>query len=216
MKTLDPERTSEGMQPPLPLAGLIAATITSFAMCRLPIPRFLSWSHLLASATGRVFAVFLAAILSNGGLYGTKAACENSGWYFALQMALCAIWLAPLALFICENSGWALLITAILVASIGASFRLLRNAPGDEIPSLVSAFETSSFKLLESPNWFKQFYAVHFASCDQFRCMGVCTRTFPTSNIGRIVSIPLTCTLCVGARNHVHRSRVDAAFGRGA
>lgn len=113
MKTLDPEATSEGMQPTLPLAGLIAATITAFAMCRLPAPHFMSWSHLLASATERVFAVFLAATLSNVGLYRTKAAGGASHWQFPLRMALCAIWLAPLALFISEDSAWALPSAAI-------------------------------------------------------------------------------------------------------
>jgi hypothetical protein len=163
MKTLDPERTSEGMQPPLPLAGLLAGAITAFAICRLPIPHFMSWSHLIPSATGRVFAVFFAATLSNVGPYRTKGACGAS-WHLALRMALGAIWLAPLALFIRENSGWALLIAAILIASVGGSFRLLQN-PGNEIPSLGCAFETSSFSLLESPNWFAQFYAVGAALC---------------------------------------------------
>ncbi len=165
MKTLDPEATSEGMQPTLPLAGLIAATITAFAMCRLPAPHFMSWSHLLASATERVFAVFLAATLSNVGLYRTKAAGGASHWHFPLRMALCAIWLAPLALFVSEDSAWALPITATLIVGIGTSFRMLPNASDNEIPSLVDAYETSSFSLLESPHPFKQFFAVGAALC---------------------------------------------------
>ena len=165
MKTPDPEASSEGMQPPLPLSELIAATITAFAMCRLPSPHFMSWSQLLASATERVFAVFLVAILSNVGLYRTKEACGASHWHFPLRTALCAIWLAPLALFISEDSAWALPITATLIVGIDTSFRLLPNASDNEIPSLVDAYETSSFSLLESPHPFKQFFAVGAALC---------------------------------------------------
>lgn len=164
MKRLDPQSTAESRQPPLPLAGLLAGAITAFAMYRLPAPRFLSWSDLIASATGRVCTVFFAATLSNVGLYGTKRACGAS-WYLALRMALGAIWLAPLALFMREDSGWALLITAILIASVGQSFRLRQNRSDNEIPSLACSFETSSFSLLESPDGFAQFYAVGAVLC---------------------------------------------------
>src|SRR5438094_8835868 len=100
MKTPDPEATSEGMQPPLPIAGLIAATITAFAMCRLTAPHFMSWSHLLGSATERVFAVFLAATLSNVGLYRTKGACGASRWHFPARIAISAMLLVAVALLI--------------------------------------------------------------------------------------------------------------------
>jgi hypothetical protein len=209
MKTVDSERISEGLHPRLPLVGLIAATITAFAMCRLPTPRFISWSHLLASATGRVFAVFLAAAtLSNVGLYRTKAACGNSGWHFALQMALCAIWLVPLALFICENSGWAPLMTAILIPSIGTSFRLLRNSPGDEVPSLVSAFENSSFRLLESPNCFKQFYAVGAALCAEAAALA----TFSGHILGGTLLVAISSAVWVYALQHAPPRTSDESF----
>jgi hypothetical protein len=207
MKTLDPERTSEGMQPPLPLAGLLAGAITAFAMCRHPAPHFVSWSHLIASATGRVFAVFFAATLSNVGLYWTKGACGAS-WHLALRMALGAIWLAPLALFIREDSGWASLITAILTASVGASFRLLQNASDNEIPALDCGFETSSFSLLESPNWFPQFYAVGAALCAEAGVLA----TFSGQILGGTLLVAISSAVWVYALKHPAPRTSDESF----
>jgi hypothetical protein len=207
MKTLDPERTSEGMQPPLPLAGLLAAAITAFAICRLPTPLFMSWGHLIASATGRVFTVFFAATLSNVGPYRTKGACGAS-WHLALRMALGAIWLAPLALFIRENSGWALLIAAILIASVGGSFRLLQNASGNEIPSLGCAFETSSFSLLESPNWFAQFYAVGAALCAEAGALA----TFSGHILSGTLLVAISSAVWVYAQEHPSPRTSDESF----
>jgi hypothetical protein len=198
MKALDPDRTSECVQPSPLLAGLIAATITSFAMCRLPIPRFISWSHLLVSATGRVFAVFLAATLSNVGLCKAKGLWGVSRWHLALRLALGAIWFAPLALFIREDSGWALLMTAILIASVGASFRLLRGAFGNDVPSLVCAFENSSFGLLESPNGFKQRYVVGATLCAEAGVLA----TFSGHVLGGTLLVAISSAVWVYALEH--------------
>ncbi len=208
MKTPDPEATSEGMQPPLPLAGLIAATITAFAMCRLPAPHFMSWSHLLTSATERVFAVFLAATLSNVGLYRTKGACGASRWHFPSRMALSAIWLAPLALSISEDSAWALPITTTFIVGIGTSFRLLPNASDNEIPSLVNACETSAFSLLESPHSFKQFFAVGAALCAEAGALA----TLGGHLLGGTLLVAISSAVWVYALKHLLPRISDESF----
>jgi hypothetical protein len=208
MKAVDPERTSEGMQPSLPLAGLLAGAITAFAICLLPAPPFMSWSHLIVSASGRVFAVFFAATLSNMRLHRTKGACGASSWHLALRMAVGAIWLAPLALFILEDSGWALLTTAILITNIGASFRLLRNASDNEIPSVVCAFKTSSFSLLESPNWFKQFGAVGAALCAEAGALA----TFSGHLLGGTLLVAISSAVWVCALEHPPPRTSDESF----
>jgi hypothetical protein len=208
MKALDPDNTSEAMQPPLLLAGLLAGAITAFAMSRLPASRFMSWSDLIASASGRVFAVFFAATLSNVGLYRTKGACGASRWHLALRMALAAIWLAPLALFIRQDSWWALLITAILVSRMGASFRLLRDASDNEIPSLACGIATSSFSLLESPDWCTQFYAVGGALCAEAGALA----TFSGHLLSGTLLVAISSAAWVHALRHLSPRTSDESF----
>ena len=86
-----------------------------------------------------------------------------------LHTSLNALWLAPLALLIQENSPWAILVTAVLVAGIVKSIRLLQAPdPADIQESLVPGPSSNPFSLLEStPGLWWQFCGAGAALCAQ-------------------------------------------------
>lgn len=118
-----PEDVAKPISSRMPAAGLIAAAITATAIGHFPPSHFASWSALLIAAAGRVGLVFLSAALSNFSFCRTTGVAARSAWRIASRTALGALWLAPLALFVSERSAWTLVVTAILVITVGLGFR---------------------------------------------------------------------------------------------
>jgi len=152
----------------LPQIGalLAAGAVTLFA-CRLPLLHTVSWGELIGSAVACVLEVLLASAATVWGI------CAISSRRIALdtrplilQTSLAALWVAPLALLIRENSLWAIVIAAVLVASLVKSIRLSQESKAADFqesqlqespPQESTLLDTSGtpFSLLESAPSFR-------------------------------------------------------------
>ena len=193
MNTLDLLGTSERRPTTrwLPqLAGLLAGGAVATVVCRLPVVHSMSWTGLVSSAVERALAVFLASVVA----VWSSSLIQPSTMRPVLRRlilgaSLDAIWLAPLALFIQENSPWAMLIAAVLVASIAKSFYSLQDwsDQSDGSESLVLALGRSSFSPPESsPGFWRLIRAAGAALCAQ------------TGAVVGFAGYPFTAALLVG------------------
>jgi hypothetical protein len=155
----------------LPQVGalLAAGTVALFA-CRLPPLHTISWGELIGSAVACVLDVLLASAVAAWGI------CAISSRVLALdtrrlilRTSLAVLWIAPLALLIRENSSWAIVIVAVLVASVVKSICLPQDhlpqdhrqadfqtdVPADAQQSTVIDPNRSPFSLLESAPSFR-------------------------------------------------------------
>lgn len=135
------------------LAGLCAATLTAVSLSHLPGIHFSSWESLLAGALLGVALVSPAAFVSSLGMRPRPANSDPIPWRSALNIALIAAWLAPLALLSRQDSIWILPVVGIFVTVMGISLW-----PTQEIADLASSSPDNPelFTPLQSRSWSRQ------------------------------------------------------------
>lgn len=144
------------------LAGLCAAMLTAMAISHLRGLHFSSWLGLLMGAILGVLLVSLAGFVSSLGIHRTRTASPPMPWRAALEIAMIAVWFAPLALLLRHGSIWMLAVAGIFVAVAGIA---LWPASANAEPVGAQADNAELFCLLESPSWARQAFAFAAVVC---------------------------------------------------
>ena len=158
------------------VAALLAAGAVALFVCRLPLLHTVSWGELIGSAVACVLEVFLASVVTVWGICTISSqTVVLDTRRLILQTSLTALWIAPLTLLLRENSPWAIIVTAVLVASVVKSIRLPRDFgladfhtdfQADAPQSTVPAPSRNPFRLLESaPSFRRQAFGGGAALC---------------------------------------------------
>lgn len=147
------------------VGGLLAAGAVALLACHLPLLHTVSWGELITSAIACVLEVLLASAAAVWAICAiSPRSIARSTRRFILWTSLPVLWVAPLALLIRENSPWAIVIAAVLVASVIKSVRLtpdpkmtdvLANFPGVQEPPVHDP-NRNPFSLLDTAPSFRR------------------------------------------------------------
>ncbi len=150
-----------------PAGGLFAAAVVAFFVCPWPVGHSLTLGALVGIALVSLLEVFLANAVS---VWSLSVKPPGTTGLEALRLlpskSLPTLWLAPLALFVRENSPWAVVIAAVLAASLVESFR---TPPArTESQRLPVSADGALFSLPESsPHFRRQAWGMFAAVCAQ-------------------------------------------------
>src|SRR5579862_3285687 len=150
-----------------PAGGLLVAAVVAFFVCPWPVVHSLTPGALIGIALVSLLEVFLANAVTQWTLAARPAGTtELQKPRLIKDAAFCALWLAPLALFVRENSPWAVVIVGVLAASAVESCRIQKDCTDCEPWPLLT--DDTLFSSPEMPTHFqRQAWGTLAALCAQ-------------------------------------------------
>jgi len=115
------------------VALLVSGTVANLFFS-VPFGHTLSWTQLLGMLAKQVFVVSLISAVTVSALSPVFLGKDTSPFLRVVRQAsICALWLAPLALFLQEHSFWTMPVVAALTVMVAGSFETA-DAISDSVP----------------------------------------------------------------------------------